>query len=178
MRAFVIVGMPAAGKNIARIYAERKGFPYIATGDIVRAEAEKRGMNYDAKSMSQLSDELRESDGLGVTRRAIEKAFSVGSDIVFLEGMRSWPEIELIRGMVKCVVIAFVAPRKLRLERIISRGRPDDSPDLFEARDLREINYGSAVPIALADAYILNTDTIEHAIGELDRIILTETGVL
>lgn len=174
MRVFVIVGMPGAGKDIARLYAERKGIPYIATGDLVRAEAEKRGIKADGESMAQLSDELRGEDGLGVTRRAIEKALATGEEMVFLEGMRSWPEVELIRKKVNCTVIAFLAPRHLRRERIISRRRSDDSPDLFEARDLREINYGACVPIALADRYILNDSTIDYALGELEKIVSTQ----
>ena len=38
-------------------------------------------------------------------------------------------------------------------------------------RDRREVEYGTAVPVALADAYILNTGTIEDALGDLDRIV-------
>jgi dephospho-CoA kinase len=41
MKLFVIVGMPVAGKNIARTYAESKGYIYYATGDIVRAEVKR-----------------------------------------------------------------------------------------------------------------------------------------
>jgi dephospho-CoA kinase len=43
MHLFVVVGMPAAGKNIARLYAESKGIPYFASGDAVRAEVKRRG---------------------------------------------------------------------------------------------------------------------------------------
>ncbi|HOJ51869.1 MAG TPA: AAA family ATPase [Syntrophales bacterium] len=171
MKIFVIVGMPASGKNIAREYAESQGIPYVATGDIVRAEAERRGISTQAESMAQLSDELRGRDGLGVTRRAIDYALTMKSDVVFLEGMRSWPEIEMIRERANCVVVAFVAPRALRRERIAIRGRADDAPELFDVRDLREISYGAAVPIALADYYVLNDSSLEHAREELRKIV-------
>jgi hypothetical protein len=36
--------MPEAGKNIAGQYAEIMHYPYLSTGDIVRAEIEKRGL--------------------------------------------------------------------------------------------------------------------------------------
>ena len=42
MKCFIIIGMPAAGKDIARQFARSKGYPYFATGDIVRAEAARR----------------------------------------------------------------------------------------------------------------------------------------
>jgi dephospho-CoA kinase len=161
MKIFVNVGMPAAGKNIARIYAEAKGLPYFATGDLVRDEVMRRGLTANAENTALISTELRGSDGMGVTRMALEKVLESGGAIGFLEGMRSWPEIELIRRRADCIVIAIVAPKSLRLTRVIARGRPDDSPAAFDERDQREIGYGTAVPIALADEYILNTAAMD-----------------
>lgn len=171
MKIFVIVGMPAAGKNIGRIYAESKGHPYHATGDLVRAEVRRRGLQADAAHMAAVSTELRGDDGMGVTRIALETALKEESPVVFLEGMRSWPEIALIRQRTECFVIAFLAPRPLRLRRIAARGRADDSVQAFDLRDQREIDYGAAVPIALADGYILNTGTLDDAVLALDRIV-------
>jgi dephospho-CoA kinase len=91
---------------------------------------------------------------------------------VMIEGMRSWPEIELIRKNAPSVVLAFVAPLSLRRERIVSRGRSDDKAAAFEERDGREISYGTAAPIALADEYILNTGTLEEALKAMDAIVL------
>ena len=176
MKIFVIVGMPAAGKNIARTYAESKGLVYYATGDIVRAEVKKHGVEADAIGTAKISDELRGKDGMGVTRLALEAVIKSSAAVSFLEGMRSWPEIELIRQKADCVIVAFLAPRKLRLERICSRGRADDSPQTFDGRDQREIAYGTAIPITLADAYILNTGTMDDAIKQLGAIINKETA--
>ena len=176
MKLFIIVGMPAAGKNIARIYAESKGLVYYATGDIVRAEVKKRGVEGDLVKTAKISDELRGKDGMGVTRLALEKVLQSGAETGFLEGMRSWPEIELIRAGAECVVVAFLAPRKLRFERICSRGRADDSPRAFDDRDQREIAYGTAIPIALADAYILNTETMDEALQQFDALVKKESA--
>jgi dephospho-CoA kinase len=171
MKIFVVVGMPAAGKNIARVYAESKGIPYFATGDLVRAEIKRRGGGEDAARTAEISTELRGSDGMGVTRMALATALQVERPIVFLEGMRSWPEIALIRQKAACAVVAFVAPRSLRIERITARGRSDDSVAAFDERDQREIAYGAAVPVALADAYVLNTGAMDDALEELERIV-------
>lgn len=173
MKIFVVVGMPASGKNIARDYALTEGYPYYATGDIVRAEVKARGLFQCPETMARVSDELRGSDGMGVTRLALKKALEEESRIVFLEGMRSWQEIELIRKDAQAVVVAFLAPRGFRKKRIVSRGRADDSPEAFDERDAREIAYGTGVPIALADAYVLNTATMEHATEALHEIVLS-----
>jgi dephospho-CoA kinase len=171
MTIFIIVGMPAAGKNLAREYADSNGIPYFASGDIVRKTVRERGLEPDAGNMAAVSTELRGADGLGVTRHVLAAALKSGRESVFMEGMRSWPEIELVRRETACVVVAFLAPRDLRLRRIISRGRSDDSPGAFEERDMREINYGAAIPIALADEYILNTSSMEDALAKMDDIV-------
>jgi dephospho-CoA kinase len=171
MKILIIVGMPAAGKNIARIYAGSRDMAYYSTGDIVRAEVKSRGLEVDSVTTSQVSDDLRGDDGLGVTRLALEEMLKSGAEMGFLEGMRSWQEIELIREKADGVVVAVVAPRGVRLERVCSRGRADDSPADFGDRDQREIAYGTAIPIALADAYILNTGSMDDAIRQLDIIV-------
>jgi dephospho-CoA kinase len=176
MKIFIIVGMPAAGKNIARLYAESQDMVYYATGDIVRAEVKGRGLEADAVNSSEVSDELRGEDGMGVTRLALEEVLKSGADVGFLEGMRSWPEIEMIREKAEGIVVAFVTPRNIRRKRIVSRGREDDSPQAFDDRDQRELAYGTAVPIAMADAYILNTGSEDDATSQLDTIVRQETS--
>lgn len=171
MKIFVVVGMPASGKNIARSYAEWNGIPYFATGDVVRADVRSRGLEPNPENTAAVSTEMRGNDGMGVTRKVLQVATKTGKEMVFLEGMRSWPEIELIRQDADCTVIAFLAPRQTRRSRVLSRGRSDDAPDAFEVRDKREIAYGTATPIALADAYILNIGTMEDALEDLDRIV-------
>ncbi|MCX5848749.1 MAG: hypothetical protein NTW65_04810 [Deltaproteobacteria bacterium] len=175
MKIFIIVGMPAAGKNIARLYAGSRDMVYYSTGDIVRTEVKMRGLEVDAVTTSEVSDDMRGEDGMGVTRLALEEILKTGAEAGFLEGMRSWQEIELIRERADGLVVAVLTPRSLRLERICSRGRDDDSPQNFDDRDQREIAYGTAIPIALADAYILNTGTMDDAMEQLDAIVQEET---
>jgi dephospho-CoA kinase len=89
MKMFVVVGMPASGKNIARSYAESNGIPYFATGDVVRAEALRRGLEPNPENTAAASTEMRGNDGLGVTRKVLQTAKETGKEMVFLEGMRS-----------------------------------------------------------------------------------------
>jgi dephospho-CoA kinase len=176
VKIFIIVGMPASGKSIAQEYAATEGYPYFSTGDIIRAEVKSRGLTPSPEVMAKVSDELRGPDGMGVTRVALMRALEQKTRIAFLEGMRSWPEIELIREQAEAVVVAFVAPRPMRKQRIVSRGRSDDSPATFDKRDMREIAYGTSVPIALADAYVLNTATMEASIEDFHEIVLSHGG--
>jgi len=171
MKLIVITGMPAAGKNIAAEYAQKYQYPLFSTGDFVRAEIRRRGCIADPETSAAISTEMRGVDGLGVTRMAVEEALRQKADIVFLEGIRSWSEIEFIRRHSPCILVAILAPRNLRLNRVKQRGRADDSAEHFNERDRREIEYGVAVCIALADAYILNDCTMADALKQLDNIV-------
>jgi len=82
---FIIVGMPASGKNIAREYAEKHRIPYFATGDIVRQEVKKQGLEANAENTAAISTKLRGKDGMGVTRIALAATLACTGDIVFLE---------------------------------------------------------------------------------------------
>jgi len=176
MKLVLVTGMPAAGKNIAASYAQMNHYPYFSTGDFVRAEIRKKGCTADPETSAKISTELRGKDGLGVTRMAIKQILQQMADIIFLEGIRSWQEVELIRNSKDCKLVAVVAPRRLRLARVIQRGREDDSAEYFDIRDRREIDYGVSVCIALADAYVLNTGSIEYALGQMDDIVRNIKG--
>jgi Dephospho-CoA kinase len=171
MIIFIIVGMPAAGKNIACEYAASNEYPYFSTGDIVRAEVKRRDVQPDAENTAKISTEMRGDDGLGVTRIAVNEAIKKNAPVVFLEGLRSWPEIEYIKSKANCAVIAILAPILIRLRRVELRGRADDSALHFNERDRREINYGVATCIALADEYIVNSGSVKDAYLQLDKII-------
>jgi dephospho-CoA kinase len=121
--------------------------------------------------MAKISTEMRGDNGLGVTRIAVDEAIKKKHLVVFLEGLRSWPEIKYIKSKANCAVIAIIAPRSLRLKRVELRGRVDDSPLLFDEKDKREFNYGVATCIALADEHIVNAGTMEDAYLQLDKII-------
>jgi hypothetical protein len=58
---------------------------------------------------------------LGVTRLALASALESNASILFMDGMRSLPEIELILVKTECAVIALLVPRQLHLEIIVSR---------------------------------------------------------
>jgi len=171
MKVIVITGMPASGKNIVCQYARTHGYPYFSTGDIVREEIKKLGSRGDAKTAARISTQIRGSDGLGVTRMAVDRVLEQNSQLVFLEGVRSWPEVEFIRSKVPAWLVAVVAPKEERLKRIRKRDREDDSPLHFNERDKREIGYGIAECIALADAYLLNNGTVDEALAQIEKIV-------
>ncbi|MCU0532082.1 MAG: hypothetical protein MUE76_08375, partial [Syntrophales bacterium] len=133
--------------------------------------AARRGVSPDAESMARLSTELSGTDGMGLTRLAMKAALDSVAAVAFMEGIRSRQEVDLIGAQAETAVIAFLAPKPLRRARVLARGRSDDSAAAFDGRDRREIDYGVAVPIALADEYVLNTGTLDEALSAFGRIV-------
>lgn len=171
MAIFVIAGMRASGKNTARIYAENNNIPYSATGDIVPKGVKKQSLAPNAEDTEEISTNLKGNNGMGVTRISLSNALASPNDIVFMEGISSWPKVELIRKEADCFVVTFVAPRELRRDRMVSGGRADHTPLALEGRGLREMAHGTAIPIARADAYTLNTGTMDETMADLDTIV-------
>ncbi|MCK4717080.1 MAG: AAA family ATPase [Thermoplasmata archaeon] len=169
----IVVGMPAAGKDFARFYAEESKIPRLTTGDIVRVECAGRGLDLNAKNLAKVSDELREKDPAELTRWLVDRVEKemTYEPIVILEGMRSWEEIEIVRAKFPATIVAFVVGRELRRGRFGARGREDDDISYFDKRDRREIDYGTAVPIAMADHYVLNDGAIDDTIGRFRRVM-------
>lgn len=169
----IVVGMPASGKDFARYYAEETNVPRLTTGDIVRMECASRGLDLNAANMAMVSDELRSRDPAELTRWLVDRVEQEYSHqpLVILEGMRSWPEIELVRAKFPATIIAFVVGRGLRKKRYAGRAREDDDPKLFDERDWREIDYGTSVPIALADYYVVNDGSVEETIWRFRKVM-------
>ena len=63
------------------------------------------------------------------------------------------------------MLLAVLASGNVRLNRVKHRGRADDSVQHFNERDRREIEYGVAVCIALADACVLKDCAMDDHCG-------------
>ena len=167
----VITGLPGSGKTIASDVARELGLPVVTMGDVIRDEAVKSGI-----SSSTASVILRLRGGTrAIAYKTLEKV-PRQSNVVVIDGARSIREIEAIEEALstKVVLIYIVAPWRLRFERLLRRGRPDDPKTIedFLMRDLRELRYGLGDLIARAD-YILINDTSVEEFKENVRKLLT-----
>ena len=174
MIVIVITGLPGSGKTIASDVARELGLPVVTMGDIIREEAVRSGI---PSSMASVTLRLR-----GGTRyiayRILEKVPRSSSTVV-IDGARSIREIETIEEALsaKAILIYVVAPWRLRFERLLKRGRPDDPRTMedFLMRDLRELKYGLGDLIARADYILINDSSIEEFREKARRIITSLT---
>ncbi|MBQ9689115.1 MAG: hypothetical protein IJV47_00700 [Candidatus Methanomethylophilaceae archaeon] len=88
----------------------------------------------------------------------------MSGDIFLVDGCRSLDEVDSYKGLSDNVYIIGVhAPRSVRYDRLVKRGREDAPKDMseFDERDNRELGWGIGNVIALSDIMIVNDSDLE-----------------
>ena len=88
----------------------------------------------------------------------------MSGDIFLVDGCRSLDEVQSYRRLSKEVYIIGVhAPRMIRYDRLVQRGREDAPKNIeeFDERDNRELGWGLGNVIALSDILIVNNSDLD-----------------
>lgn len=161
MRILIIAGLPGSGKEELLNVAREMNIPFLRMGDIVR-EHHAKSRSRDKLTVGEFADKERKKKGPDIwARLAMEK---MSGDVFLVDGCRSIDEIDAFRTLSEDVyIIAIHSSPETRYERLVKRGREDAPREWveFADRDAREISWGSAVVIALADIMFVNESTLE-----------------
>jgi dephospho-CoA kinase len=162
-------GMPGSGKSEAMEVAKARGIPVVRMGDLIWEEVERQGRPRDAHHVGEVANAMRASHGKDVWAiRTVERVRKVahGHRLVLIDGIRSNDEVETFRRELghDFVLVAIHTDPEHRFERMARRARADDSADvsILRARDEREMNWGIARTIALADEMVVNDTTLDE----------------
>jgi len=174
----LVTGMPGSGKSLVTNYFARKGFKTFIMGDIIRELVEKRGLEKTQENMMKIAEEIRNRLGRGgVAQILLERIRNVEPPIA-IDGVRGIEEMKVFSKAFRCMhLIAVHSPPWLRFERIRERNRPGDPMNFedFIQRDIKELEFGLGVLIALSDTLIINEGTkeeVEEAIEKnMERIL-------
>ncbi len=162
MKILIVTGMPGAGKEELLDVARSMGMPFLRMGDLVREYHRTSGAAERGLTVGQVANEERDKHGKDIwARRAME---SMSGDVFFVDGCRSMAEVESFRGLSEDVfVIGIHAPRMVRYDRLVRRGRADAPRSIseFDERDQRELGWGIGNVIALSDFMIINDSDLE-----------------
>jgi dephospho-CoA kinase len=160
--------MPGSGKSEAMEVAKSRGYPVVRMGDLIWEEVDRQGRPRDAKNVGEVANGMRQTHGRDVWAvRTVERVRDVakGHPVVLIDGIRNFEEVDTLRRSLghDFVLVAIHTDPDHRFQRMVHRGRADDSkdPTVLRARDEREMGWGIARTIALADEMLVNDGTLQ-----------------
>ncbi|MDR2866217.1 MAG: AAA family ATPase [Methanomassiliicoccaceae archaeon] len=172
MRLIIVTGMPGTGKEEFLNVAVDMGIPFIRMGDVVRSSYVTRDASCEAMSVGEFAESERKRYGYDIwAKRSLER---MNGPVFLVDGCRSIDEVNAFRPLTDdVIVVAIHSTPETRYERLVRRNRNDAPSTLqeFIERDDREIGWGLAKIIALADIMIPNDTTLED-LHEASRNVL------
>jgi len=170
-----LAGMPGAGKSAVVAVANGKGFGVVVMGNVVREEAERRHVGCTPESLGRIMLELRQNEGNSViAKKCIPKIDAAKEQKIIVDGIRSLSEVEEFKKYFpRFSLIAIHSSPEMRFKRLYRRQRSDDPKnwEIFNERDMRELNVGLGNAIALAEHIIVNEETLEIVKEKIKEVL-------
>ncbi len=165
MLVILLVGMPGAGKEEFVKIAREMGYEVVRMGDVVREYVKSLGYELSDSIVGNIANEERKKHGIDIwAKRTVERIRGRGGKVL-IDGVRCLEEVDVFKNELGegVKLVGIFAPRRVRYERIVGRGREDDIKtwDEFVAREMRELKWGLGNVFALADYMLLNTSSLE-----------------
>jgi adenylate kinase len=168
----VLVGPPGAGKGTqAVLLAERLGVPHISTGDLFRANlGSMTPLGVEAKRYMDAGDLVPDD----VTCRMVEARLSEpdAAKGFILDGFpRTLPQSDQLDAMLNELgvtldaVVEFAVSDEVVVERLLGRGRSDDTEDVI--RNRQKVYRDETAP--LLDHYRAQLVSVD-AVGAVDEV--------
>lgn len=177
IKILAFVGMAGAGKSSAVDYLTERGFPRVYFGGVVLDEVAKRGLALTQENEQPIREELRAKEGKDfIVNRIIEQLHGLidaGQRRIVADGLYTWTEYKALKKAFpgELTVIAIVAPKSLRKQRMAKREHRPLAPNQLDQRDWAEIeNLEKGGPIAAADYFIINDGSLDDLHQKIDAI--------
>jgi len=170
-----LVGLPGAGKTDAADFFKEKGFPIITFGKIINDYIDKKGLEHTEDVHKKTREELREKLGkeaLAILNMERIEAEFKKSEVVIIDGMRSWEEYLYLKEYLKktrIFIVNIYADKKVRYHRAAHRVY---RKNLFgEQRDINELIGTNMGPtIAFADFVVKNNFSKDDFTDKLETV--------
>ena len=175
-KIIAIVGMCGSGKSVACNLLEQKGFKKVYFGGVTLEKLKEENLEDTPENEKYMREKLRSDLGMGAYAIVLLPKIKELADTydVVLDGLYSWDELKILKEEFQdqLTSIAITVDRSTRYERLSLRPiRPFTKEEAIK-RDISEIeNIAKAGPIAYADYYIDNNQTIKEFKIRLEEIL-------
>lgn len=180
--AFGITGYMGSGKGTVIDILKEYGFTAYSLSNVVRAEAQKRGLPAERKTLQDVGNDLRQTHGPAVLAlRTIEEIRAADPALVAIEGIRNPAEVTALVTNLGAVIVAVTVPDTIRIERIQRRKRPGDPETLEELHILEQRDRGvgedavgqqTEACIQMATVVITNDGDLNTLREQVKRILI------
>ena len=180
VKILAIVGMSGSGKSVVVDHLTNLGLPKIYFGGMIYKEMEKRGIERtaDGESEKHFREMIRETEGKDwVVRQVIESTknlIAAGQKRIVLDGLYTWTEYKILKKEFpgQMTVLAVVVDKSIRHKRVAKRPERPFNAEEIQERDRSEVeNLEKGGPIAMADYYLLNNDSVEALEKDVDEVL-------
>lgn len=176
MNIIAIVGMCGSGKSVASEIFKSSGYEVVYFGEVTLNKLKEEGLEINPINEKMMREKLRKIYGMGAFAKLllpkIEKLNKENN--VVLDGLYSYEELKILKDKFNNIkVVSIVCDKDIRYERLSKRKiRPLTKSEAI-SRDISEVeNINKAIPIALADYYILNNSSIEDYKNNLKELVI------
>ena len=179
MKVIGVVGMPASGKGEFSKIASAMGIPVIVMGDMIRRAVAAAGLEPNDENFGATANRLRAEQGMdAIAALCVPEIQKLGAPLVLVDGIRGDREVALFKKEFPAFhLISIDSSFADRLARITSRARSDDftTADALRNRDTRELGWGLAKALEMADIHLKNEGTLDDFSREV-RTLLMKLG--
>jgi dephospho-CoA kinase len=121
-----VTGTIASGKGEVVKILKRRGFMHYGFGNLLRSELMKAGIEHTIENTRAYANKKRAEHGPDYFAKRLLNEFErdMPKNAVF-ESVRTLGELKTLKTLPRLILIAVDAPRELRFERLLARGRTD-----------------------------------------------------
>lgn len=172
-----VVGLCGAGKSEATQVFINNKFERVYFGDVTFDEMKKRNLPINPENERMIREKLRATSDMAIYAKKsepkIKELYKNGKNVV-VESMYSWSEYKYLKEIYKdkFKLLAIVTDRDLRAERLKTRPFRPLTDEQVTTRDYTEIeNIEKGGPIAIADHFIVNNDSMDSLVNQVQQYI-------
>lgn len=173
-----ITGMPGSGKSVVADVLKKMGFRVFEMSSVVKDMMAEKGLEINVVSLDEFATNLRKRRGNDVVAVELAKKIRIhgkktGEKRIAIAGLRSMQEFRYLKKYIKkIVIVAIIAPQKLRYERLHHRKlHRIKSFNEFVFREKKTKSFGMDAAIKNADYVIYNNGSVRQLKKSVEQLV-------